>query len=102
MDVKQFIFAAEKRPLMYVRNLCLNEFLIYLDAMLSTKRMYKIEDNFDKEFSNNFPTWICNKFNFPEEYSSRWEHIIFLQSNNNEDALINFFKYFREFCNSIG
>ena len=98
MDIKEFIYAAEKRPLMYMQNVCFYEFLISMDAMLSTKRIHNIEDDFDKIFAENFPSWICKKFDFPLKYSTKWEHIVFLQSVNNEDALYKFFQYFKEFC----
>ncbi len=97
MDIKIFIEAAQKRPVMYMKNLCLDEFLDYIFAMLSTKKMFEIEEKNDRIFSENIGEWICKKYNFDKKYSGKWDHIIHMHSLDNEDALYNFFKCFNEF-----
>jgi len=102
MNVEELILGAAKRPQMYIRNLILNEFLVYIDGVLFTKRVHNLLEHEDMRFSQEFPKWICRNLGVPESYSERWEHAIYMTSADEQSALMLFFEKYKEFLEGDG
>jgi len=91
-QVIKIILEIEKRPSMYIGRNSIFCLRAYLYGMMSP-----LETNKDKEleFIKRFQVWVENKYNIESSHS--WADIIHFFSDNEQDALDNFFIDFKTF-----
>ena len=93
-SIKELIFLIEKRPVMYLSKNYISCLKSYLDGWCY-RELLSIPDLYIMDV---FQEWIMNKYNLR---SRNWCDIILYHSQDESDALKNFFILFKEFMNEL-
>lgn len=102
INIKEYIFAIEKRPKMYLSDNNFFELINCINYFISFKKMFQMSDNLDNCFSNEFPKSVCEEYNVDIRYKNRWEHLIYINSDDDNDAMNNFYSLFKTFIKEKG
>ena len=90
-SLTELIATLEERPPMYIGQRSISCLAAYIDGWCDGRE--KPVD--DAEKFHTFQNWLKKKFHVTT--SQTWDRIILFQSQDESDALDNFFRLFREF-----
>lgn len=94
----QLISNIEKRPSMYLGKPSISNLRSFLSGYIFARRELKQpQTQEEKEFSE-FQDWVKSKYKISSDQS--WDAIILFFSEDENRALLNFFKLFKEFSSS--
>ena len=97
ISIKEYLNAVKKRPEMYIDELNYKELIKHINNFISFKKIFNLNDLNDKYFIQNFPKWVCKKYEIKHTFEDKWNIVILLNSINDIDAITNFFRLFDEF-----
>ncbi len=92
-SILELIQEIEKRPAMYISK----NYISCLKSFLDGWCLRNMSDISDIKIMGDFHNWIVNKYKITSSHS--WNDIILFYSQDETDALYNFFISFRDFLN---
>lgn len=98
MDLFDLIANIRKRPVMYLGELSISQLRTFLAGYGFARRQMKIPQTQQEKMFSTFQTWIENRFGISSQ--QRWDRIILDSSQNEEEAIQQFFTLFDEFMGS--
>ena len=98
MDLFDLIGNIRKRPVMYLGELSIGKLRTFLAGYSFARRQMKIPPTQQEKLFSTFQLWIEQRFGMSSP--QHWDRIIFEFSENEEDAIRQFFTLFDEFIGS--
>ncbi len=99
IDIYELIEKIQKRPSMYLGKPSISNLRAFLAGYNFSRRAMNIPQTEQEIKFENFQEWIQNKFNITSSQS--WDNIIIFYSEDEKDALNQFFDLFEEFRKNL-
>lgn len=94
----QLISKIEKRPSMYLGRPSISNLRSFLSGYIFARRELDLSPTSEEKEFSEFQSWIKSKYKIPSDQS--WDKIILFFCEDENRALLEFFKLFHEFSSS--
>ncbi len=94
----QLISNIEKRPSMYLGKPSISNLRSFLSGYIFARRELSLSPTSEEKEFSEFQIWIKSKYKIPSDQS--WDKIILFFCEDENRALLEFFKLFHEFSSS--